>query len=131
MAMSPVNVDALRGGYEHFNQTGQVDLSNFDPEAEFDASGRVFDPAIYRGHVEIGRYFAQLSEVWEHQTLEPEEFIVADDKVVVPVRITTVGKGSGVETTAKAAHLWTLRADKVVRLQIFQTREEALKAAGL
>src|SRR5690349_4007550 len=112
------NAEAVRQGYEHFNRTGRADLSQFDEEAEFDASGRVFDRAVYRGHEEIGEYFAQLSEVWERQVLEPQDFVEADDKVVVPVRITTIGKGSGVETTADAAHVWTIRAGKVVRLQI-------------
>jgi uncharacterized protein len=127
--MPDETVDPIRRGYEHFNRTGEVDLSQFDPEAEFDATGRVFDPAVYRGHEEIGRYFAQLSEVWERQTLDPLEFVEVHDMVVVPVRITTVGKGSGVETTAEAAHVWTLRGGKVIRLQIFQSREEALEAA--
>jgi ketosteroid isomerase-like protein len=106
-----------------------VDLSQFDEEAEIDATGRVFDPAVYRGHDEIGRYFDQLNEIWERQILEPQDFIEAGEAVVVPVRITTIGKGSGVETTADAAHLWTLAEGKVVRLQIFQSREEALEAA--
>jgi len=125
-----LDIDAIRQGYEHFNRTGRVDLSLFDPGAEFDARGRVFDRAVYRGHEEIGRYFAQLSEIWERQALEPLDFVAVGDKVVVPVRITTVGKGSGVQTTADAAHLWTIGDGKVIRLQIFQTREEALEAAG-
>jgi ketosteroid isomerase-like protein len=129
--MSEQNVDAIRRGYEHFNRTGRVDLSQFDPEAEFDATGRVFDRAVFRGHDAIGQYLAQLSEVWERQVLEPQDFIEVDDTVVVTVRITTIGKGSGIQTTANAAHVWTIRARKVIRLQIFQTREEALEAAGL
>jgi ketosteroid isomerase-like protein len=129
--MSRTNEEALREGYEHFNRTGRPDLSKFHPDAEFDATGRIFDRAMYRGHREIGEYFDQLDDVWERQSLEPEEFVELGDKVVVSVTITTVGRGSGVETKASAAHLWTLRDDKVVRLQIFQTRGDALEAAGL
>jgi ketosteroid isomerase-like protein len=125
------DVDAIRQGYEHFNQTGSIDLSQFDEEAEFDATGRVFDRAVYRGHEEIRQYFAQLREIWERQVLEPQDFVEIDDKIVVPVRITTIGKGSGVKTTSDAAHVWTIRAGKVVRLQIFQSREEALEATRL
>jgi ketosteroid isomerase-like protein len=125
------NVEAIRRGYEHFNREGRPDLSQFDPDAELDARGRVFDPAVYRGHEEITRYFDQLDEVWERQVLEPLEIVEVDDKVVVPVRITTLGKGSGAETTSEAAHLWTIRDGKVLRLQIFQTPAEAFEAAGL
>jgi ketosteroid isomerase-like protein len=127
--MSKQDLDAIRQGYEHFNRTGQVDLSQFDPEAEFDATGRVFDRAVYRGREQIREYFAKLGEVWERQVLKPQEFVEIGDKIVVPVMITTVGKGSGIETTANAAHVWTIRDGKVRRLQILQTREEAIRAA--
>jgi hypothetical protein len=42
-----------------------------------------------------------------------------------------VGKQSRAETTANAAHLWTFRGGKVIRQTTFQTRAEALEAAGL
>jgi hypothetical protein len=104
------NLELIRQGYEDFNRTGRPDLSRFHPEAELDARGRVFDPAVYRGHEEIGRYFDQLDEFWERQALEPRDFVEVDDMVVVP-RITT--------------------EDKVLRMQIFQTPAEAFEAAGL
>lgn len=124
------DAEAIRRGYEHFNRTGEADLSQFHLEAEIDATGRVFDRAVYRGHEEISQFFAQLSEVWGRQVLEPEDFLAVGDRVVVPVRITAVGKHSGVETVARAGHVWTMRAGKAIRLQIFQTREEALDAVG-
>jgi hypothetical protein len=123
------NIDAIRAGYEHFNRTGGIDPSQFAPDAELDASTRVFDAAVYRGHEEIGSYFDSLREIWESQVLEPISFEVVDDKVVVAVSLTTIGKGSGVETSAQAGHVWTVKSDKVVRLQIFQSHDEALEAA--
>jgi ketosteroid isomerase-like protein len=63
--------------------------------------------------------------------MEPQEFIDAGDKVVVSVRLVGVGKQSGVATMANAAHMWTFREGKIVRLTVFQTLQEALEAVGL
>jgi ketosteroid isomerase-like protein len=63
--------------------------------------------------------------------LEPQDFVDAGDKVVVSVRLVGVGKESGVETTANAAHVWTFRDGRIVRQTTFQTMPEALEAAGL
>jgi len=41
------------------------------------------------------------------------------------------GKASGVEVDARGGHVWTLRAGRVVRWQVFGTKQEALEAAGL
>jgi ketosteroid isomerase-like protein len=73
-----------------------------------------------------------MREQWETMRIEPQDFIIAgDDVVVVPVRLVGVGKQSGAETTANAAHLWTFRDGKVIRQTTFQTTAEALEAAGL
>ena len=60
--------------------------------------------------------------------MEPHDLIDAGDKVVASVRLVGVGRQSGVETTANAAHVWTFRSGKIVRLTVFQTMEEALEA---
>jgi ketosteroid isomerase-like protein len=41
------------------------------------------------------------------------------------------GKGSGVPVDNEGAHVWALRDGKVVRLEIFADRADALAAAGL
>ena len=60
--------------------------------------------------------------------MEPHDLIDAGDKVVASVRLVGVCRQSGVETTANAAHVWTFRGGKIVRLTVFQTMEEALEA---
>ena len=63
--------------------------------------------------------------------MEPQELIDAGDEVVAAVRLVGVGRQSGVETMANAAHLWTFREGKIVRLTVFQTMQEALEAVRL
>lgn len=130
--MSGENVEIVRGGYDHYNRTREPDYSLLDPEVVYDVSRRVFDPGVYRGHEGVREFARLMREQWETMRIEPQEFIVAgDDVVVVPVRLVGVGRQSGAETTANAAHVWTLRDGKVIRQTTFQTRAEALKAAGL
>jgi ketosteroid isomerase-like protein len=129
--MSQENVERVRRGYEHFNRTGEVDYSGLDPEVVYDVSRRTFDPLVYRGHEGVREFVALIREQWATMRLEFQEFVDAGDKVVVSIRLIGVGKESGVETTANAAHVWTFRDGKVVRQTTFQTMDEALEAAGL
>ena len=129
--MSHENVERVRRGYEHFNRTGEVDYSGLDPEVVYDVSRRTFDPLVYRGHEGVREFVALIREQWATMRLEPQEFVDAGDEVVVSIRLIGVGKESGVETTANAAHVWTFRDGKVVRQTTFQTMDEALQAAGL
>jgi len=39
-------------------------------------------------------------------------------------------QASGVEVTTRIALVWTLRERKVIRLTVYQTSDEALKAVG-
>ena len=129
--MSEENVEIVRRGYEHYNRTGEPDYSLLDPEVVYDVSRRTFDPRVYHGHEGVREFASLIREQWATMRLEPEEVRAAGDDVVVSVRLVGVGKGSGVETTAHAAHLWTFREGKVVRQTTFQTMAEALEAAGL
>jgi ketosteroid isomerase-like protein len=130
--MSEENVAMARRGYDYYNRTGEPDYSLLDPEVVYDVSRRVFDPGVYRGHEGVREFARRIREQWETMQIEPQDFIVpGDDVVVVPVRLVGVGKQSGAETTANAAHLWTFRDGKVIRQTTFQTKAEALKAAGL
>ena len=129
--MSQENVEIVRRGYEHFNRTGEVDYSGLDPEVVYDVSRRTFDPLVYRGHEGVREFVALIREQWASMRLEPQKFVDVGNQVVVSIRLVGVGKESGVETTANAAHVWTFRGGKVVRQTTFQTMDEALAAAGL
>jgi uncharacterized protein len=129
--MAQDNVQIVRRGYEHFNRSGEADYSVLDPEVVYDLSRRTFDPLVFRGHEGVRDFLTLVREQWASRRMEPQELIDAGDKVVASVRLVGVGKQSGVETTANAAHVWTLREGKIVRLTVFQTMEEALEAVGL
>lgn len=134
--MSEEKVEVVRRVYslwevEIFKLDDVVFSEFLDPDIEWDASRRTFDPGVYHGHDGVREFVAALQEVWESGRIEPLEFIPAEDKVVVPVRLALVSRTDHQEVTANAAHVWTLRHGKVIRFCIFQTMTEALEAAGL
>ena len=55
---------------------------------------------------------------------------MGENQVVVPVRLIAVGR-DGVETVAARATVFTLREGRITRVKLFQSKAEALEAAGL
>ena len=97
----------------------------------FDTTGPVFDRAIYRGHEGVREWLAHQPEVWGSQRFEEEELIgVGEDRVLASFRFVSVGR-HGIETVAHLANITTLRAGKVTHMQVFQSKADALEAAGL
>ena len=68
---------------------------------------------------------------WETWRCEAEAFLACGEHTVVLTRYRGRGKGSGVEVDVEGAHVWTLRAGKAVRLEVFADRARALCASGM
>jgi ketosteroid isomerase-like protein len=129
--MSEENVEIIKAGFAGF-ESGQF-FELLDAEIQWEARRDLPDSSIYRGHDGVrqllGRFYEVMDEIW----FRPEEFIpVGEDRVAVVLRWGGKGKGSGVvlEET-RETWLFTLTGGKVVRVQEFPTREQALEAAGL
>jgi ketosteroid isomerase-like protein len=131
--MSREDVDNVRRGFEALARDGVEALLDFiDPEFEATTSPELSpEPSTYRGHEGLRRYFDSFYEVMEEIRFEPEEFIDAGERVVVPVRLVARGRGTGIEAEQRLAMVWTLREGKAVRLDTYPTKAEALAAAGL
>jgi ketosteroid isomerase-like protein len=129
--MSHQNVEIMRRHDEHYRQTGEPQWENIDTEIEI-YDHDIPDAGIYRGHAGWREWLAHFGEAWESFAVEAEEYIDAgDDKVVELLRLTAQGKGSGVAVERQDGIVWTLRDGKVVRLDYYGSRAEALQAAGL
>jgi ketosteroid isomerase-like protein len=68
--------------------------------------------------------------VWEELELTAEESIDGGDRVVVSGYFRGRGRGSGVEVDTGFYDVYTLRDGKIVRVDEFTGRAEALEAAG-
>lgn len=65
---------------------------------------------------------------WEGWRAEAEEYLEFGDQVVVLASYHGRGKGSGVEINQQGAHVFKLRDGKIVRMEIFASRERALES---
>jgi ketosteroid isomerase-like protein len=68
---------------------------------------------------------------WEDYSQELTEIIDLDENVVVVLRISARGGGSGVPVAQELAVVWRFEGDKAVRARSFTSRAEALETAGL
>lgn len=131
MAMS-TRVELVRRAHEALNR-GDVDavVGLCDPAFRLDMSDRVLNPAVFEGHDGIRRFYAEVREVWESYTWEPEELIEAGDQVVALLRSEGRGRGSGIELERQTAMVWTVRESRATSLRFYRDRDAALEAAGL
>jgi ketosteroid isomerase-like protein len=103
------------------------------PDAELaDAGGLGVESGFgtVRGPDGFIRASQNVLEAFEDYTVTSEEFIDAGDFVIVAVRISGRGRGSGAPLDVRLAHAWQLRDGKVVRGEVYRTTEEALAASG-
>jgi uncharacterized protein len=129
--MSRENVELLRRSAEHFERTGEPLWETMDPEIEIHDHD-LPNAGPYRGHDGWRAWMANFAEAWESFAAAPEEYIDAgDDKVVVVLRVSARGKASGASVERLDGLVWTVRGGKTVRLDYYNSRAQALEAAGL
>jgi ketosteroid isomerase-like protein len=68
---------------------------------------------------------------WDDYRFEVEDVIDAGDRVVAIVRDEGRGKSSGVKLERRHAEVWTVRDGKVIRIEPYDHKAEALAAVGL
>jgi uncharacterized protein len=134
--MSQENVEVVRRGYELFSEGNLESVTDLiSDEAELPDGGGlgVGDTAAgtRRGPDGFLQGSQDALDAFEDYRVDPQEFIDAGDAVVVPVRISGRGRGSGATLEVRLVHLWVLRDGKAIRNEIYRTTAEALEAAGL
>ena len=134
--MSQENVEIVRTAYAAMSARDFDALTKVtDSEWVFDFS-RAIGPqkGVYRGHEEIAQFGAATEEAVERFELSPIEFLVGSaSQIVVRHHLSAKGRGSGLELdrVPDATLLWELRDGKVIKTTLYNSRAEALGAAGL
>ena len=115
------------GLYLHVNGgPSDIELKVFDTSAtEMPFAG------VYHGHQGIERFFREWLGTWKDYEIAHREYIDAGDAVVVVFRQSGTGRGSGVRTERDFFGVYELRQSKVVQYRMYESRQEALEAAGL
>ena len=89
------------------------------------------DAGTYRGHEGYEQWVSDWAAAWDKFSIEPEAYIDAGERVVLVIRMTATGRGSGLELNRQDALVYTIRDAKVVRLDYYNSKAQALEAAGL
>jgi ketosteroid isomerase-like protein len=128
--MSQANVDVIQRGFEHFMATGEPHWEAFDEEVEIQDHDTM-DQGEYRGHAGLVRWLEDWAAAWSEFSMEPEEFLDVGEHVVMFVRMKATGVSSGLALERQDAMVFAVRNGKVVRVDYYNNRTEALEAVGL
>jgi ketosteroid isomerase-like protein len=131
--MSQENVEAVRRGLEALNSGNLEDILAFvhpDFEAEIPPELSA-EPDTYRGHEGVRSYLQSFQDVMDEIRFQPERFWEAGEKVVVAVRVSAKGKGTGIRVEQQLTQVWTVRDGRAMRADSYPTQSEALEAVGL
>ncbi|MGH2984126.1 MAG: nuclear transport factor 2 family protein [Solirubrobacterales bacterium] len=87
---------------------------------------------VYRGKEQLRGIWTSFIEAFEALRWHPEEIIEVDaSRVIVVNHVRMRGRGSGVGVEAVGAQLWTISNGKAQRVKLYQSRADALEAAGM
>ncbi len=107
-------------------------LELFDEEVEVRPALSTFLAApVYRGHAGIRSWYTETNEPWAELQAQPERFIEADGRTVVIIALHARVPGGQVDVGARIAHVVTIRAGKIVRLDGYDEPQNALAALEL
>jgi ketosteroid isomerase-like protein len=130
--MSATNVEVVR--VVEFSNVGDVEptLDLLDPEIEVHTPFSSVAGEPYRGISGYRQWRADIAdqfETWE--TSINEIHTLSDDLLLGVGSVHVRGRGSGIEFDQPAAGLVDFREGRVLRVRIYLSQAEALKAVGL
>ena len=130
--MSQENVEIVKEFAQRFAAGGSVSRQYFDSEIVWDTSASGMPSAgVYHGLQGVRRFWRDWLEPWEDYEIDYSEYIDAGDAVVLVFRQAGTGRGSGIRIEREFFGVWYLKDSKVVRFRLFESRGQALEAAGL
>jgi ketosteroid isomerase-like protein len=127
--MSEENVEIMRRGYENWLATGEVRAR---ADLVWDVSKLGWpDQQVYSGPAGANQFNAEWADAWDGWEVEVEDYIDAGERVVVILNQRGRSKATGVPVDMRFAQVWTLRDGQAIRMQMYASPDEAVKAVGL
>lgn len=126
-------IDRLRRAFDAFNTTGAPDTAFLAPDFEMRQASSIVDTAgVFTGPTALRDSLQELQESFDGLRFEAERLVEAPtDEIVVIVRVTGRGRGSGMEVDNRIGWVMSFRGEQATRLVVYEEPREALKAAGL
>jgi ketosteroid isomerase-like protein len=130
------NVEIVRGIYDAVARRDAVaPFELYADDIVFDLSAarrsNLMTKPVYHGHEGFRQAWRESLSVFGEVDFEVPELIPVGDKVLGVVLEHVVGRTSGAPVDTTHFAVWTLAGGKVTRLQVFDDRTEAERAAGL
>jgi ketosteroid isomerase-like protein len=131
--MSQENVEVVRRAMAAFGRGDrEAFLAEVSPEVVIKQTAPIPDARAYHGHAGMMQVISDWGQVFDDLVMTPEEFTDAGhDKVIVRVRQNARGAGSGVPVEFDTWFVYGIGGGKIVRLEMFNYRNQALEAARL
>jgi hypothetical protein len=135
--MSRENVRRAQEAYDALAmavESGDFDVFFRDyvhPEIEWVPLPGALDTDVSHGRDAVKGRMTAMLDVMEEPHIEAVEIIDAGEKVVIAIRISGRGRGSGIDVEARWFHVITERDNKAACIEWHRSRKDALEAAGL
>jgi ketosteroid isomerase-like protein len=129
--MSQENVELVRAAIDAHNR-GDVEATfkHVAPDFEYDQTRALGTDRGVFNLEEFQNLLSTFTDIWASFTIGADELIDAGHDVVMP--FTNVARGrDGIEVEARGFWVWTVREGLIVRICLYQARQEALAAVGL
>jgi ketosteroid isomerase-like protein len=127
--MSQENVEIVRRAFQYLasGRGGSEVLASFDPKVVM----KPVETGATYGVNAIRDNFERWQSTFDELEVTVEEIIDAEDRVVHSAHGGGRGRGSGIKVDARYYEVYTLRDGKIIRVDEYTERAEALEAAGL
>jgi ketosteroid isomerase-like protein len=129
-------LDAFRNAYMVANEA--FNRHDFDgaffglhPDLVWETAVNVPGPQVFRGREGVVEAFTGLLEEFPDWRVEPQEFVEAEDAILVRNVGVATGRESGVPIRQPFTQMWEFSDGRPIRVREFLDHDDALAAAGL
>jgi ketosteroid isomerase-like protein len=134
--VSRENVEIVRSATEAFSRGGTDAVVDtfWVPEIVWDMTPtRIPGFGVYTGYDEVRAFMTEWFSAFEFEewSMEIGELFDCGNRVVSILRQRGHGTSSGADVSVEFAQVFTMRAEKIVRIDNYLDRAEALAAIGL
>jgi ketosteroid isomerase-like protein len=130
-AMSQDNVEIVRKIFDGWSRGDfSVGRDLLTADFEWQQHPEAVEPGPRRGPA-IGASLKKIFEIYESFRIVPDRYLDSGDKVVVLAHNRGyTARGGGIELDQAFAYVWTLRAGKLARVEVYEDEAAAFEAAG-
>jgi ketosteroid isomerase-like protein len=113
------------GEWERGNYGAGLEL--YEPGMTLEVHSSIPEAGIYDGREGLQRYMRGFLATWEEYAIRADDVEAEGDQVIVNVH--HAGRASGASVEMNYFQVWTFDGERVVRVDIARSRDEALTGA--